>query len=167
MKRTWSFIFILFSFLLLTSFSFPQQAAKPYIMNFGTMAVYTPETGYFQFGKYAEQLGLTKIDSIEVAMYAENEVDVDSVNIYLGVNATNDGVNESAYDAVLGTYTVTININDASTDYERLFVSNATIITGAAIRGYNSIKAVVCPSTGNDATDPNKVWLLFYLYGTK
>lgn len=146
-----------------------QQAAGPYIINFETMAVYTPETGYFQFGKYAKQLGLTIIDSIEVAIYCENETDIDSVNLYLGMNATNAGANESAYDAVLGTYTVTVNIADAATDYERLFVAatNATLLTGAAIRGYNSIKAVVCPSTGNDATDPNKVWLLFYLYGSK
>jgi len=159
---------IAFSSLFLNIKTPAQQAADPYIINFGTVANSVDETGYFHFGRYAQKLGFTAIDSIQISLFVEGEIDIDSLDCYLGVEGVNTNVADDAYTATALTYTVTLNVAAAAEGVERLLVDNATLLTSAAIRGYNSVKIITRGATaGNDATDPNKLWVMFFIYGKK
>lgn len=116
---------------------------------------------------YLDLRGWSKIDSVVVSVSAENETDLDTINFYIG-NYT--GQSGFVSDAVAGVLyqAITINIADAATDFEVLLTSDATVLTGVALRGANYIRAVIeAAAAGNDATDPNAYHINWHIFGTK
>lgn len=142
------------------------QAIK--ILNLATVANSVDETGYFNdFTNFAQKHGYKTVDSIVVELYAENETDIDSFDVYPGFSGQADNVAESFYSATVLHYAVTINIADNGSTVELLKSSGATLLTKAALSGFNSLKFITRgAASGNDATDPNKVWVIFFVYGT-
>ncbi len=128
----------------------------------GTVANSVDETGYVDLSR----LGLSKIDSISVTAIGTGELDVDSVDCYVGVNDIPDGL--IRYSSTAITFTVTINVAAGASAFEQLYSSNATLLTQEALRGANVIKVITRGATaGNDATDPNKLILVFEAWGTQ
>ena len=168
MKRL---IFALLAFLMLASI----QVSAQYVVvnNLGTMINSTAGTSadrtvYLNLEKVRQLAGFTKIDSVVTAMYVENETDVDSISVYAGFYGNAAGVEENFTSTVTATYTTTLDVAAAGKGYEVARSSGATILTSTALIGKNYVKFVTRGATsGNDATDPNKAWLINYVYGTK
>ena len=166
MKRL---IFALFAVLLFASYV-PAQHVE--IFNLGT--VYNSvlgstyyETVYLDLSNVQKNKGWSRVDSVLCAIYVENETDIDSLDIYPGFKGYKGGVEETAFGTAI-TQTVTLNVAAASTGYEELLTSNATPLTSLILRQNNYIKFVTKGATsGNDPTDPNKGWLICYVYGAK
>ena len=160
MKKTILFSLILTLFLSLNLFAQKTTRGFSVVEDLGTQANAAQETCYLDLRDWKS------VDSVVVSISAVNETDVDTVNFYLG-NFTNDGF---ICDAVAGVIyqAITINIADAATDFELLLTSGASVLTGTAIRGANGIKAVIeVGAAGNDATDPNALYIHWRIYGTK
>ena len=167
MKRL---IFALFALLLLTSIA---SAQKTEIQNLGTIINSTAgtsanETVFLDLEVVKQKYNWSRVDSVITALYVENETDIDSLDIYPGFRGVKDGATEIAYTTPT-TATITLNVADAGTGYQiSRGTTGATILTFANLAGYNYIKFVTRGATsGNDATDPNKAWLINYIYGTK
>lgn len=144
--------------VLIASFSFGQS--RVIVRDLGTIANSVNETGFVDLS------GWSKIDSVSVTYVGLGEMDVDSLTIYRAVKVGNDKFIPDV--SVLGNFTVTLNLAAGVYDLEPLFSSNATLLTGAALRGCNALKYVTRGATsGNDATDPNRAWLVFQIWGTK
>lgn len=152
----------LFLFLILSAFAFGQTVSysdRFITVDFGTMANSVDETAYVSLK------GWSKIDSVSATFVGTGELDVDSVTVYRAVSIESG---QWVDVSVLGNFTVTLDLAAASKDIEPLFSSNATLITGAALRGVNALKFLTRGATaGNDATDPNKGVLLLQIWGTK
>lgn len=163
MKSIKSFFAIFLLALLFTAFIFPQDKITngfSVVEYLGTAANSSQKTAYINLS------GWTQVDSVVVSIGATNETDIDTINFHLGMYTSKAFVVEAA--AAVLYQAVTINIADAATDIEPLFTSNATKLTKAALRGYDGIKAVIeMASSGNDATDPNAVYILWRIYGVK
>ena len=137
------------------------------IFDLGTIANSVDETVYLDLSAIQKANGWSKIDSVLNAIYAENETDIDSLTVYPGFRGTKGGSTKTVYGAALN-YTVTVNINDAATVYEELLSSGATLLTSAALRQNNYIKYLTRgAASGNDPADPNRAWLICFVYGTK
>lgn len=153
-------IVILVALLSIASFAQDRVITK----DLGTLVNSTAGTSANRTG-YVDLSGWSKIDSISVTYVGLGEMDVDSLDIY---RATKINGKFHPDVSVLGTFTVTLNLADGVYDLEPLLVSNATIITGAALRGCDALYYVTRGATsGNDATDPNHGWLKFQIWGTK
>jgi hypothetical protein len=165
MKKSF-FITMLMGFILIALFPVPIQAQPEYIMNFGTVANSTAETGYFHFKEFAKLHGIKEVDSVHAAIYAEGEADIDDLDLYPGFHGSHQLVEGEAYTSGALNYTVTTNLDSAAVGIVRLLEAGATVLTKVALRGYNSVKAIITPAaSGNDATDPNKCWVVFTVYG--
>lgn len=135
------------------------------VKDLGTMYNSVLGSAYFETG-YVDLSGWSKIDSISVTYVGLGEMDVDSLTIYRAVKLPNGTFQKDV--SVLGNFTVTLNLAAGVYDLEPLFVNNATILTGAALRGCNALYYVTRGATsGNDPTDPNRGWILFQIWGTK
>ncbi|MGV8131189.1 MAG: hypothetical protein ACP5N7_03780 [Candidatus Pacearchaeota archaeon] len=148
---------LLIIFIVLLSVSlFPQS--RVITKDLGTMANSVNETGF------VDLTGWTKIDSISVTFIGKGEMDVDSLTLYRAVKLPDGTFKKDV--SVLGNFTVTLNLADGVYDLEPLFSSNATLLTGAALRGIDAIYYVTRGATsGNDATDPNRGWIKFQIWG--
>lgn len=114
---------------------------------------------------YLDLRGWKTVDSVVVSIAVENETDIDTVNFMRGTYF--DGFISDAAAGVLY-QAVTLNVADAATDVEPLLTSNATVLSKAALRGFNYIKATIeAGAAGNDATDPNAMYLTWQIFGTK
>lgn len=144
-------------------------------VSFGQSRVITKDLGtmynsvlgstYFETG-YIDLTGWSKIDSISVTYVGLGEMDVDSLTIYRAVKLPNGTFQKDV--SVLGNFTVTLNLAAGVYDLEPLFASNATLLTGAALRGVDALYYVTRGATsGNDPTDPNHGWIKFQIWGTK
>lgn len=167
------FAVVLLALLLFTSFSFAQtisnttsttvkETVRGYsvCLDFGTVANSVTETGYVDLRDWKS------IDSIAVSISGYNEVDVDSVNFWLG-NYTNDGFICDAAAGVLYQAS-TLDVAASGSDFLNLVTTNATKLSKVALRGATGIKVQLeSAASGNDATDPNDCWLMFHIYGTK
>ena len=102
--------------VLFASFSFAQSRVT--VVDLGTMANSVDESGYFDFSQWSQ------VDSISVSFIGTGELDVDSLTVYRAAK-TPSGYKVDA--AVLGNFTVTLNLAAASTDIEPLFSSDATL----------------------------------------
>lgn len=144
---------------LFATFSFAQD--RVIVKPLGTVANAVDETGFVDLS------GWSKIDSISVTLAATGELNIDSVTIYGAAKVSNGKFIPDV--TVLGNFTATLDLAAGVSDIEPLFVSNATLLTGAALRGFNAIKYLTRGDAdgGNDATDPNAGWLLFQIWGTK
>lgn len=143
--------------VLISLVAFPQRTV---IKPLGTVSNSVDETGYLDL------TGWSQIDSISVTFVAKGELDVDSVTVYRAVKVPGVGYKKDI--TVLGNFTVTLDLADGVWDIEPLFVSNATVLNGAALRGVDAIYYVTRGATsGNDPTDPNAGWLMFQIWGTK
>lgn len=169
MKNLKSFLSIILLSLVFL-FSFQQaQAQSVEVKNLGTIynstgGSTTYETGYLYLDKIKSKNNWTQIDSIVFALRVENETDIDSFDVYPGFVDKGELITDAVFGSAT-TFTVTLNVADASTGYERLFTSNAGY-TGTSLRGYNIIKYVTKGATsGNDPTDPNNGWAIAYVYG--
>lgn len=130
------------------------------VEDLGTMANSGQETAYLDLREWKT------LDSVVVSLSAKGEIDIDTCNFYVG-NYTNDGFIMDATAGVLY-QAVTIDLAAAATDFLLLTTSNATKLTGTALRGVTGIKAVIeGASSGNDATDPNALYICWRIYGTK
>lgn len=135
------------------------------VKDLGTMYNSVLGSTYFETG-YVDLSGWSKIDSISVTYVGLGEMDVDSLTIYRAVKLPNGTFQKDV--SVLGNFTVTLNLAAGVYDLEPLFASNATLLTGAALRGCNALYYVTRGATsGNDPTDPNRGWVLFQIWGTK
>ncbi|MCP4394549.1 MAG: hypothetical protein GY804_09830 [Alphaproteobacteria bacterium] len=142
--------------ILFACLSFAQERFKT--LDFGTVVTATPES------QYLDLTGWSAIDSISIVAIGTGEVDVDSLDIYGAYMHPTDGTWVDV--TILGTATVTLNLADGVEDVELLVASNATILTGAALRGLNGLKVTVQPAAGSDATDPNRILVGFQIWGT-
>lgn len=162
--------FIAFLFLLLLTI--PVSAQHVEIFNLGTMSNSTAGASanrnvYLNLEKIRINNGWSKIDSVINAIYVENETDIDSLTIYPGFVGTKANVNETAYGPAVN-YTVTLDVADGNTGYQVLSSGAGTLLTAAALKGYNYIRYLTRGATaGNDPTDPNKAWIICFVYGTK
>lgn len=148
--------------VLLSVMSFGQS--RVIVKDLGTLTNSTAGTSANRTG-YVDLSAWAKIDSISVTYVGKGEMDVDSLTIYRAAKVGNDKF--IADLSVLGNFTVTLNLAAGVYDLEPLFVSNATLLTGAALRGCNALYFVTRGATsGNDATDPNRGWVLFQVWGT-
>ena len=131
-------------------------------VDFGTVAEAVEETAYINLDK----LGYARIDSISVTAYGTGELDVDSVDFYVGVIDVLNGINRYSSTAI--TQTVTINVAAGASAFEQLYdTSGATPLTGEVLRGVNAIKIVVRGADGTDPSDPNRLLFLFKVWGEK
>jgi len=147
----------LFLVVLFASLTLAQDRIE--VLDFGTIAQAVPET------KTLDLRGWASIDSISVLAVGTGEVDVDSVDIY-GAFQDPNGTGLWVDVTILGTATVTLNLADGTEDIELLVASNATILTGIALRGLNALSVIVQPAAGSDATDPNNFKVVFQIWGT-
>jgi len=161
--NTKHFLIALLTLVIFSVISFAQTKSSrgfSVVENFGTVSNAGQETAYLDLR------GWKTVDSVSVALVAVNETDVDTVNFYPGVY-TNQGFISDAAASVLY-QAVTINIADGATDVENLVTSDATKLTGAVLRGFNGIKAVIeVAAAGSDATDPNALSIHWRIWGTK
>lgn len=149
---------ILIIALVLFGLSFTFAQDRVIVKSLGTMANSVDETGFVDLSGWA------KIDSISVTFVGKGEMDVDSLTIYRAAKLPNDKFVPDV--SVLGNFTVTLNLAAGVYDLEPLFSSNATLLTGAALRGCNALYYVTRGATsGNDPTDPNRGWILFQIWG--
>lgn len=130
------------------------------VEDLGTLANSGQETAYLDLREWKT------LDSVVVSLSARGEIDVDTCNFYVG-NYTNDGFIVDASAGVLY-QAVTLDVAASATDFLLLTTSNATKLTGTALRGVTGIKAVIeGASSGSDATDPNALYICWRIYGTK
>lgn len=141
----------------LTALTFGQSV---YFLDYGTLANSVSETQYLYLGENAV------IDSIVVVATGTGELDVDSIDVYVGsYKRLTDGTFWQRYSTTNINLTCTINVDSAVSAYQRILSSDATQLTGAALRGVNALKVTTRGATsGNDATDPNKFVVIFYVY---
>jgi len=169
MKST-NFLIAMLMVFTLTAFILPpvnaqlQQKVRGFSVteNLGTQANAAQETFYLDLR------GWDTVDSVTVSVSASGEIDVDTVNFYVG-NFTNDGFIPDAAGGVIY-QAITLNLADGVTDFELLVDANdITVLTGAAIRGANGIKAVVeVGAAGNDATDTDQaLYFNWRIHGTR
>lgn len=104
-------------------------------------------------------------DSVVISLFAEGEIDLDSLDVKLGNNYfgrykgyrtefTHYASSNTTYSKVL-----TVNLDSANTSY----TANVVAIPKSALIGYNKIKlTLIAASSGNDATDPKQKAVLFY-----
>lgn len=146
--------------VLIALFSLPLFAQRVIVKDLGTMVNSVDETGFVDLSAWS------KIDSISVTYAGLGEMDVDSLTVYSAVKLPNGKFVKDV--SVLGNFTVTLNLAAGVYDIEPLFSSNATLLTGSALRGLNALYFVTRGATsGNDATDPNHGWVAFQVWGTK
>lgn len=168
MRKT-NFLITMLMVFILTAFISPpvkaqlQQRVRGFSVteNLGTQANSAQETFYLDLR------GWDTVDSVTVSVSCTGEIDVDTVNFYVG-NWTNDGFIPDAAAGVIY-QAITLNVAAAATDFELLVDANdITVLTGAAIRGANGIKAVLeVGAAGNDATDPNALYFQWRIHGTR
>lgn len=144
---------------LVATFSFGQD--RVIVKSLGTVANAVDETGYVDLS------GWSKIDSISVTFAATGELNVDSLTIYRAAKVSGGKFIKDV--TVLGNFTVSLDLAAGVSDIEPLFSSNATLLTGAALRGCNALYYLTRGDAdgGNDATDPNAGWIVFQIWGTK
>lgn len=152
-------LFVLFSVVALSQ-------TRVLKLDFGTLANSVTETKYLGLGEWAN------IDSIAVGYAATGEIDVDSIDIYLGWNNSTFAGELPAtgwYGATAYTFVSTLDNAAGVKTWANILVSGATALTSAVLRGgINSLKVVTRgAAAGNDATDPNKFIVLFHIWGTK
>lgn len=159
------FILLSFAFVLFSSQAQaqnnPQTKGYSVVFDLGTVTNSGQETGYLDLR------GWSKIDSVTVSLSATNETDIDTVNFFLG-NYTQDGFVKDAAAGVIYQAS-TIDVANAATDFLNLVTSvNTTPLTGVALRGCNGLYfEIEAQATGNDATDPNALYIHFKIHGTK
>lgn len=163
------FAFVLIA-LLFSIFSFEASAQRQtkiekgfsVVEYLGTVANGSQETAYLDLR------GWSKVDSVSVSLSATNETDVDTVNFYIGNWTPTGGFVSDAAAGVLYQAS-TLDVAAGGTDFLNLVTSNATKLTGVALRGCNGVKAVIemQNSSGNDATDPNALYIAWRIYGVK
>lgn len=108
------------------------------------------------------------LDSVVVAIFSYGEIDVDSLDVKLGLSTFVKYKNYRQplvyYAATNTTYskTLTINLADGATSY----LPKVTTVPKSAITGYNKLKiAVTAASSGNDTTDAKqKLVIIIYKY---
>jgi hypothetical protein len=160
MKRVSFFLVILIALMSVMTFGQKTTRGFTVVEDLGTQANAAQETVYLDLRSWS------RVDSIVVSLSAVGEIDVDTVNFYLG-SFTNDGFISDASGGVLY-QAVTIDVAAAGTDLQTLLSSNATLLTGVALRGATGIKAVIeIGAAGNDATDPNALYINWCIYGLK
>lgn len=158
-------LIVLFGLFVL--FSLPTFAQTRVLkLDFGTLANSVTETKYLGLGEWSQ------IDSISVGYAATGEIDVDSIDIYIGWNNSTfagELPTTGSYGATAYTFISTLDNAASIKTWANILVAGATSLTGAVLRGgVNSLKVVTRGSTaGNDATDPNKFVVLFHIWGTK
>lgn len=109
--------------------------------------------------------GFTKIDSICVVAVGKGEVDVDSVDIYVGAV---DKSGNTYYSSTANTFLSTLDLAAGVKGYLPLSLTGNVGLTGALVRTTNSLKIVTRgAASGNDPTDPNNFRVLLFVYGTK
>jgi hypothetical protein len=150
----------IFAFVILSLlFAFNMQAQDRFqVLDFGTIAEAVTETQTLSLK------GWSKIDSITVLAIGTGEADVDSIDIYGAYQDATEGVWQDL--TIIATGTVTLNLAAGIEDVEQIFSSNATQLTGAALRGYNALVVKLQPTDGCDATDPNNFKVGFQIHGT-
>lgn len=98
------------------------------------------------------------VDSLKISLFASGEIDVDSLDVKLGVTTPRfeyQGYRQELtyWGSTNTTYskTLTINLDSAATSY----TVGVTTIPKSALAGYNLVRlTVTAAATGNDATDP-------------
>lgn len=157
-------IVMLFIVGLLLSLTVPSMAQDRVIVtDLGTVANSVNETGYVYFGNDWQ-----KIDSVSVTIVASGELDMDSLTLYKANFDPDKGVWYKDV-SVLGNFTITLNLADGVKDLEQLYSSNATLLTGASLRGINGVYYLTRGATsGNDATDTGQhAKILWHIWGLK
>lgn len=112
------------------------------------------------------QYGYSHVDSVSLGIYAQGEVDLDTLEIYPGFVGTYSSNVSAVSQAATDTtgYTLTVNLDSAKTGY--VYVGT---YPQASLKGYNALYYYTAGSaSGCDATDPGqKVWLVARVWGTK
>lgn len=164
-----NFLIAMLMVFILTAFISPPVKAQPnhQVKGFSVTEKLGTQANAAQETFYLDLRGWKSVDSVTVSVSASGEIDVDTVNFYIG-NWTQDGFKPDAAAGVLY-QAITINLADGATDFELLVASNATVLTGVALRGANGIKAVLeVGAAGNDATDTGQgLWFHWKIHGTK
>lgn len=159
------FCFAIVLTILLGAFAFAQPNLQ--VKGFSVIEKLGVQANSEQETIYLDLRGWKSVDSVTFSLSAVGEIDVDTVNFYLG-NWTQDGFIPDASGGVLY-QAATINLADGVSDFELLVTNTATVLTGVAIRGANGIKAVIeIAAAGNDATDTSQgLWAHWKIHGTK
>ena len=138
----------------MTSFAQVSYQGRFIDINFGALVTATPES------QYVDLTGWAKIDSISCSAYALGEVDMDSVDVYVGYG-------KGYFSTSALTFNVTINVAASTKVFEQLYVSGATVLTGAALRGVKSLKVTVAGDKDGGSEAGNIFHVLFHIWGTK
>jgi len=148
---------ILIALILFVGISFSQTMV--YELNFGTLANSVTETGYQKFD------GWKSIDSISVGLAGTGEVDVDSVDIYVGYMIGSG----SWFSTTANTFISTMDLGAGVKLFLPLALTGNISIKGALLRGgMNAVKVVTRGAvSGNDPTDPNNLRVLLTVHGTR
>lgn len=158
-------IILLLAFLFVPQLSAQDKEVNGFsvVQNLGTAAVGSQKIAYLDLR------GWKTVDSVGVSLSASGEIDVDTVNFYPG-NYNNKGFRSDAAASVLY-QAVTLDLADGVADGNfPLLTSNATKLTGAALRYCNGVEAVieVQNTNGSDATDTGQnLTICWRIYGTK
>lgn len=151
MKRLFTSVFVLFLMIALQSFA-------------QTKTVEFADTVSNSKSKSVEITVDGTVDSVKVSLFASGEIDIDSLDVKLGVitprfeyqgyrqELTYWGSTNTTYSK-----TLTINLDSAATSY----TVGSTTIPKSALAGYNLMKlTATAASAGNDATDPKQKLLI-------
>jgi hypothetical protein len=148
--------------LILMAFAIDVSAQYVVTRDLGTLANNAQKNAYFDLQAIQKTANFAKVDSIVVTLAAIGEIDIDTLHVFPGVKVGN----VTEYATGQG-FTVTINKDSAETVVERLLTSNAGV-SGVNLRGYSYLKVwTKGAAAGNDATDPNRLYLVLNVYGTR
>lgn len=141
------------------------QATK--VINLDTVSNSTSKNGNFLYLEgLSKEFNYSHIDSISIGIYAQGEVDLDTLEFYpgfLGTYRSNiTAISQMALDTI--GFTVNINLDSAETAYTYIGT-----IPKSFIKDYNMLYYYTAgAASGCDATDPGqKVWLVARIWGTR
>lgn len=111
---------------------------------------------------YLPSSSVFKVDSIGLQIIYEGEIDVDKLIVTKG---TRDGDGTFVAIATPDSTTITVNNAAATNTAESYTPTSLSLID---LRNIDWIRVVVQPaSSGNDATDPNRLWVKAFRYQHK
>lgn len=156
-------IFVVLALIVLTLPTFAQKIDKVFE---GTVANSATKTAYLDLSDAPGQ----RLDSIKISLTYVGEIDLDQLIVTLGT-FKGTGLKSSDFIATVtpDTTTLSVDVAAAGTGGVKYGASTLSLAVAnvASAGGVDALKiAVVAGSSGNDATDPNKLIIRTYRYYT-
>lgn len=144
--------------ILLASFVSVMPQSRIASVKFTTLVEATTQTGYVSLGEWSS------IDSITISIAGLGELDADSIVTYAGWQSR-DG---AFYSSTALTSIAAVNVATATKFYDNAVGTTAaavaaTVLTGVALKGANTLKCVVYPADG--CGTGNYINVLYNIWG--